>query len=122
MTCLGIFDGKDRTTDAISKYSRMSEFVRRYITGISQYQRESTYANLLAFAVCACLHDSHQMCMLALLLRLGSPTCRAGNVDTILGHYGETRQSDLGLLLGLFSWFLGNSSGIGGRRSHAGAE
>ena len=60
-----------------------------------------TYSDLLPLAVSTSLHDSHQMSMLALLLRLGSSTSGARNIDTVLGHDGETRQSDLCILLGL---------------------
>lgn len=77
-------------------------------------------ADLLSLAVWASLHDSHQMGMLALLLRLGPSAGGSGNVDTILSHDGETRQSDLSILLGLFPWLLGNSSTVVSWRSHGG--
>ncbi len=78
----------------------------------------STYADLLSLAVWASLHDSHQVGMLALLLRLCSSSSRASYVDSVLSHDGETRQSDLGLL-GVLLWLLRNSSSAVGWRSHA---
>lgn len=78
----------------------------------------STYANLLSLAVWASLHDSHQMGMLALFLGLGSSTSGSSHVDSILSHDRETRQSDLGVLLGLFPWLLCNTSSVLCWRSH----
>lgn len=44
--------------------------------------------------------------MLSLLLRLSSTSRRAGDIHAILRHDGETGQSDLGGLLGVFLWLL----------------
>jgi hypothetical protein len=84
-----ICGGRDRTAEHISFNVR--------ILG----KRHLTYSDLLPLAVSTGFHDSHQMGMLALLLRLGSSPSGARNIDTVLGHDGETRQSDLCILLWL---------------------
>lgn len=86
------------------------------------------YSDLLPFARIACLHDSHQMSMLSLLLRLRSPTSGCSNIDTVLGHYRKSRQAgllDLGLLgVLLRRSFLRNSrrAKCSGWRGHAGCR
>jgi hypothetical protein len=62
------------------------------LASMSEYMKSDiTYSDLLPLAISTSLHDSHQMSMLPLLLRLGSSPSRARNVDTILSHDGETR-------------------------------
>jgi len=54
-----------------------------------------TYSNLLPLASIACLHDPHQVRMFSLLLGLGTSSSRSSNIDSILGHDGETWQAGL---------------------------
>ena len=74
MTCrYVIFDEKDRTVDVISSLLVAKELLE-------------TYSDLLFLARFASLHDSHQMSMLTLFLRLRTPTSRVRNVNAVLGH------------------------------------
>lgn len=97
-------------------------------------------SDLLLLTLGARLHDSHQVSMLPLLLGLRAPSSRGGHIDAILGHDGEARQSELGILLALLLRLLRDSGspcagwrgqaterpvsriGKGRRRSWAGSE
>jgi hypothetical protein len=86
--CCVIFDEKDRTADMISHLLVAAEL-------------RTTYSDLLLFARFASLHDSHQMSMLTLFLRLRAPTSRVRNINAVLGHNRESRQSSFGSLWGI---------------------
>jgi hypothetical protein len=60
--------------------------------------------------------------MLTLLLGLGAPASGGGDIDSVLSHDREPRQSGLGGLLGIFLRLLRDTpAGMGwsGRRGHA---
>lgn len=81
-----------------------------------------TYSDLLLLAGVASLHDSHQMSVFTLLLGLRSSTGRVGDIDTVLGHDRETRQSSFGSLGGILLRLLRDASSgtlSWSRRSHA---
>ena len=60
-----------------------------------------TYSDLLLLTSVASLHDSHQMGMFTLLLGLRSSTCRVRDIDAVLGHDRESRQSSFSSLWGI---------------------
>jgi hypothetical protein len=81
---------------------------------LSTRLEDTTHSNFLALAVCASLQLSHQMGMLTLLLRLCAATSRSGNVDSVLCHNREARETCLSSLLGILLRLLCDAPTAGG--------